>query len=153
MMTGEQLHLAINHLPIVGAFLGLALVLLWMVRRADAGVLHAATLVLGLSAVGAVSAYLSGEEAEEAAEARPGFDHDLVEEHEEAALPGTVLLGLSALIGVGLSVAAARGRAVPALGAAGWLAVTALSAAAMTQQGLSGRNLGHPEVYGIVAAP
>lgn len=150
-MNGEQVHLLINHLPIVGSFLGLALALLATARKGDAGALYAAALVLGLSAAGGGVAYLSGEAAEEAVEARPGFDHDVVEEHEDGALLALVLLAAAAAAGGGLSVLASRGRALPRMSTFAWVAITALSAAAMTRQGLSGRRIGHPEAYGVGA--
>lgn len=150
-MNGEQVHLFINHLPIVGSFLAFALVALAALRRGEPGAVYAAALVLGVSALGGGGAYLSGEGAEEIIEERPTFNHDLVEEHEEGAPWALGLLAASAVTGVWLAARAGQGKPLASSGLYAWLAVTALSAAAMTRVGLTGREVGHPLTYGSPA--
>jgi hypothetical protein len=145
-MTPTQAHLAVNHLPIIGAMLGLALVLFAVLRRGDRGVVHAATLVLALAGVGGVGAYLSGEESEDAAEER-GIDHDTIEAHEDGAKLAVVMLLLSAGVGGWISWRAAKG-AVPGAAMAGWVVVTGLAVGSMVRMGLTGREIGHPHLYG-----
>lgn len=154
-MNGEQLHLLLNHLPIVGSFFGFALVLLSVVRRADAGALHAATLVLGLSAVGAAGAYFTGEDAEEVIEHRPSFNHDAVEEHEEGAPYALGALVATAITSAGLSLLTVKGRPRPTAATVVWVLLSLLSVAILTRVGFTGRAVGHPDLYGptLPAAP
>lgn len=147
-MTGTELHLLLNHLPVVGTFFGLALALLSAWRPREAGVLYAAALVLGLSASGGVGAYLSGEEAEEALEERGGVEHDAIEAHEDAAPFALGFLLAAAASGGWLAYGVARGRTPARVPAAAFVVLTALSAATMARMGLTGRALGHPAVYG-----
>lgn len=151
-MTGEQFHLMINHLPIVGAFIGLVLVVFSAVRQGDSGVRYAAALVMAISAAGGGAAFFSGEDAEHAAEERPAFNHDLVEEHEDGAKWAGILLAGAAAVGGWLSLLTARGKAVPVAGTVGWVVLSALAAATMTRTGLSGRMMEHGEVYGAPPA-
>ena len=150
-MNATEVHLLVNHLPIVGAFLGLALVLLAVLRRNERHTIQAATLVLLLSGGGGIAAYFSGEEAEHAAEERPGFDHDVLEEHEDGAKPALALLLLAGAIGGGLSYLSAKGRAVPVAASASWVIATLVAVGMMTRMGLTGREVGHPDQYGANA--
>lgn len=150
-MTGEQFHLMINHLPIVGALLGLMLVAFSAVRTGDSGVRYAAALVLALSAAGGGAAFYSGEDAEHAAEERPGYNEDLVEEHEDGAKWAGILLGAAAAVGGWLCFLTVKGRPVPVAGTAGWLVLSALAAASMARTGMAGRVMEHGELYGAPA--
>ncbi len=151
-MTGEQFHLLINHLPIVGALIGLILVGFSFFRPRDLGVLYAATLVLAISAAGGVAAERSGEHAEHAMEERPGFNHDAIEEHEDGAKLAAVLLLVTAAAAGGLSVLAARGRPVPMAGRVVLVLLNLMATAAMVNMGFTGRIIAHPEVFGAPTA-
>lgn len=147
-MNALQAHLAVNHLPIFGSILGLALVLFAVARRGERGVVYAATLVLGLSAAGGVGANLSGEDAEETFEDRPGVDEAALEAHEGGAKLAVMLLLLSAASGGLLSWRVSRGAALPTGALVGWALVNGLAVGASANMGLTGRVLGHPDLYG-----
>ena len=110
-MNTIHLHLLLNHVPIVGALLGVFLVGVAIVRRSDElGKVALGTFVF----LGAVSVvvFLTGEPAEELVEKLPGFSESLTERHEEAALVATIVMGVVgalSLIGLG----AFRKRALP----------------------------------------
>ena len=106
-MDATHLHLLVNHLPIVGTFLALPLLLLALLRRADAGALHAATLVLVLAGAGAVVAKETGEDAEEGVEHLVGTDEAALNTHEERAEFATPIAVVTALLALGTVAARA----------------------------------------------
>jgi uncharacterized membrane protein len=111
-MSGAHAHLLLNHVPILGTFFGLALLLWGLARRSDE-VVRAAWLALVVSALVALPAYVSGEPAEDAVKGRPEVSELLIERHEEAAqkaLIAVLALGVTALA----ALVAARGERPPA---------------------------------------
>ena len=110
-MNSIHLHLLLNHVPVIGAVLGLALLCVAFFRRSD----ELAKFALGTFAVLAgvsVAVFLTGEPAEELVEKLPGFSEALTERHEEAALVATVTMGLvGALSAAGLIAYRARALA------------------------------------------
>lgn len=84
LFSDAQLHLALTHLPVVGALLAAAtLVVAAVARSRPARGFGLALLVF--AGVAVVPTYLTGEGAEEVVEDRPGVSEALIERHEEAA--------------------------------------------------------------------
>ncbi len=84
MLNGAQIHLALNHLPVVGVMMGLLVLILGY------GIKHTAVKRTGLALVlfaslSALPAYFSGEPAEEIVEHKPGVTKHDIHEHEESA--------------------------------------------------------------------
>lgn len=137
-----HLHLLLNHLPIVGTFLALPLLLLAALGR-QRGALTAAVLVLGLAGGGAGAAYLTGEPAEEVVEDLAGTSEAALEAHEDRARLATALALLTALVGgVGL-VRPNAGPLIPTL-----FVLTSLSATAMAWTGAAGGQIRHNALRG-----
>jgi uncharacterized membrane protein len=89
-------------LPIIGAFIGL-LILLFAYLKKDANVKTAAYLVFVVCAIGACIAYATGEGAEEVVENLPGVVEAAIETHEDAAmysLISMIALGVMSIIGI-----------------------------------------------------
>lgn len=84
-MDAVHLHLISNHVPIIGAFFGI-LVLIYGMLRKSPPTIAASYVVFILSALLGLAAYFSGEGAEEAVEDLPGVSHDIIEAHEDIAL-------------------------------------------------------------------
>lgn len=101
-MNAAHVHLVFNHFPIIGALLGILLLL--VARMRQSGDLElGALLLMVLAALTAIPTYFSGEGAEEVLEALPGFDESWVEPHESAGkitLVVVIVLGLLALYGI-----------------------------------------------------
>lgn len=83
-MNGAQLHLLINHVPVVGTLLAVALLLAARRRRCEASTRSALGL-LALVACTALPAYLSGDGAEHVTKSWVANAGPLIEEHEDAA--------------------------------------------------------------------
>jgi len=93
-MTWAHLHLALNHVPVIGLPIAV-LLLAWAQLRRSVELTRASFGLLVLLAVITVVVQLTGEPAEDLVEGLPGVLESMIEKHEEAALIGT--LGMSAL--------------------------------------------------------
>jgi hypothetical protein len=147
VMNAAHAHLLLNHIPVIGAILGL-IVLVWGFYRKNSEVRTAAMLVFVIVALLSIPAYLTGEPAEEMVEDLPGVSHDLIHEHEEAAefaiwvMQG---LGLASLVGLFF---AWKKNAVPNWLNIAILALALASAAAMARTANLGGVIRHPEISG-----
>ena len=101
-MSWAHLHLALNHVPVIG--LPIALLLLgWALYRGSSELTRASFGLLVLIGLATIVVQLTGEPAEELIEKLPGVRESVIEQHEEAALIGTVgtaALGVGALLGL-----------------------------------------------------
>ena len=84
-MNAAHLHLLINHLPIVGSFIGFLLIFYSSIIQKNSSNLKAGLIILSLSCVIILPTYLSGESAEHIVEHFDGVSHESIEEHEEIA--------------------------------------------------------------------
>src|SRR5688572_22131854 len=101
-MSWAHVHLALNHVPVVGILVGLLVLGFGIFRRSRELTRSSFWLLAGLALI-TVFVYLTGEPAEELVEGLPGISEPLIEQHEEAALVttvGTTILGLAAMIGL-----------------------------------------------------
>lgn len=99
-MNAVHFHLLMTHLPIVGSALA-ALVLLMGIFSNSSATRMSAYVLLIICGIGAGMANKSGEESEEILEDRPGYDHHLIHEHEEAAEPVFVSMAALAIVAIG----------------------------------------------------
>ncbi|MCS6816485.1 MAG: hypothetical protein N0A16_06955 [Blastocatellia bacterium] len=100
-MNPAHVHLLLNHIPVIGLWLGIVLYLVALVKKPEWRSLSLGVFVL--MAVLTLPAYLSGEPAEEMLHGWPGISEATIEEHEEAALPTLItmlVLGAVALVGL-----------------------------------------------------
>lgn len=101
-MNPTHLHLVITHLPIYGAVLGSVALAFGMITRSR-NACNAAYVVLLISAIGGIIAYVTGEPAEETVENVAGISKDLIEDHEDSAKLTLILIitmGLSSIAGL-----------------------------------------------------
>lgn len=98
-MTGVELHLALNHIPVVGLLFCLVLILIGISKR-DFSLLTISLYFLVAIALITIIVYLSGESAEEVAEKIPGVKKSSIDAHEDVALFALIfieLLGIASL--------------------------------------------------------
>lgn len=145
-MSGAHLHLLVNHVPILGFGFSVILLLLALVGRERDGWVRAALVLLGLSFLGVIAAYLSGDPAVTALEDMPRTSNLALEAHHDAAVLGTTACGLA--LAVVVVVAALHRhlgvysrRSVLVL-----LASTLVAGGAMARTGLAGGRINHPEI-------
>src|SRR5262245_59434614 len=98
MNDRHRLHLIVSHLPAMGVFIGMALLIwgIWIrspdVRRASLGLFVITTLATMVTVA-------TGESAKQAVLARPGINREMIERHAAAgklaAIPSYLLGALS----------------------------------------------------------
>jgi hypothetical protein len=101
-MNPIQLHLAINHLPLVGLLFSFVLLIIG-VKRGNREIVRLSYFFLIAVGISAVAAYLSGDPAEELVENASGFAKEAIETHEAAGQFGLIsgsIVGVLALFGV-----------------------------------------------------
>ena len=103
-MTAAQVHLMLNHLPVLAPLLAALLVMAGMAFRSQP-VLRVALALLVFAAIIAVPVYLTGEPVAEEVKAIPGVVEQRMDVHEDTAFVALILL-------CGLGMAAAAGLAM-----------------------------------------
>lgn len=98
-MNPAHVHLLLNHIPVVGIWLGIVLYLVAMTKKPEWRSLSLWVFVL--MAVASIPVYLSGEPAEEFLHEFPGISHAHIEAHEEAAVPAFILMLVLGAVALG----------------------------------------------------
>jgi hypothetical protein len=143
-VNAVHLHLVLNHVPVIGAAIGVVLLAIAFGRRSD----DLARTTLGLFVVLAATAgvvFLTGEPAEESVERLAGTSESLVEAHERAALGATVLMGIAGAAALAALVAFRRSSLPRSVVSAGLLIALTVSGAMAWTANLGGR-IRHPEI-------
>ena len=99
-MNLTHLHLILNHVPIIGAIISLAAMIVAVLWKSE-DYRRAALILAFVTGLLALPAYFSGEEAEESLEHQVKISEVFVEEHEEAArlaMIATVIAGAAAAV-------------------------------------------------------
>jgi len=153
-----HVHLLLNHWPIIGAFIGLALfVIALMTRNHD---LKQASLVLFAAlAVLTIPVYLSGNAAADAMKKQKleGWPTSLVDSHEGAAMLAFLALGLTGIFAL-VALWPSTRSAKPEAQSKSWptmavLVSSLVTAGLMTVAGNTGGNIRHPEILAEGEAP
>ena len=101
-MNSVHLHLLLNHVPVIGAVIGVGLLAVALLRRSsDLG--KTAMVLFAILAATSVVVFVSGEPAEELVEKLPGFSEALTERHEEmaqVAMIAMIVVGVFSVIGL-----------------------------------------------------
>jgi hypothetical protein len=91
-MNIAHIHLLLNHVPVIGTFIGIALIA-WAILRRSTEVAKTALGLFILLAPIALVVYLTGDPAEHLVEHLPGVTDAAIEAHEEAATVAAIALG------------------------------------------------------------
>ncbi len=140
-MNAAQIHLLLNHLPILGILFGTVLLAfaLWRKKPEMARLSLALFVFTGLVAI---AVYFSGEGAEELVEHGPGVSESLIEAHEDAAL----FAFIAALVLGAVSLAALFLRGLHRRLAPVALALALVTSGLMVWTGSLGGTINHPEI-------
>jgi hypothetical protein len=150
-MNDAQLHLLVNHIPIIGGAL-VMLILVYAMAVRSSEVTRVALGFTVLVSLGTIAPYLTGEGAEEIVEHAEEIAAERIEEHEERAekaaytmwtTGGLALLGL--LVG--------RRRNIPNWASRGTLVLLIVTNGLMAWAAKAGGEISHPETRPGFVAP
>jgi hypothetical protein len=119
-MNGAHVHLVLNHIPILGSLFCLLVLVAGLLRKKDE-VVRVALAGLVLVALVSLPAYFSGEKAEDIVERLPGVSNEIMEEHEEAALPALLAIEGAGVMALATLLLGRGGRPLPRFGLLGAL--------------------------------
>lgn len=144
-MNWIHAHLALNHVPVLGAlFVGL-LLLTAMLRRSEELKRLSLWWLVGLMLV-SIPIKFTGDFAVKKAQGLPGMEQALVDRHEQAADQATTAIFLAGLVaGIALFLSR-KGRAVPTWGMIATLVLTLATFGMMARTANTGGELRHPEI-------
>jgi hypothetical protein len=91
-MNVVHIHLLLNHIPVIGTLLGIALIV-WAIPRRNTEIAKTALGLFVVLAPIALVVYLTGEPVEHLVERLPGVTEGAIEAHEEAATLAMIALG------------------------------------------------------------
>lgn len=151
-MNGAHLHLIVNHLPVVSVLFAVGFLLVAVVRRSK-GLIKAGLVVSVIVGLTGAAAFLTGEGAEDVLKQWPGFDRQLVHQHEETAewaFRAAVLLGIIGLAGLVFGDRhAGVSKIAPVLALVLAIATSVIMALAANEGG----EIRHPEIRDGATAP
>ena len=145
-MNAVQVHLMLNHIPVLAPFLAVALVVIGRIFR-NQPVLRVALALLPLAALLAIPLYLTGEPAEEMVEHYPGVAEQGIDQHESAALVSLVLLAALGVVAA-TTLWIFRRRPVPGGWGATVLIACLIVGAHVAWTAHLGGLIRHPELQG-----
>jgi uncharacterized membrane protein len=93
-MNPAHIHLLLNHLPVIGFGIGLAIYVVALVSK-QPDLQRAGFVILFLAAAFTIVTYVSGNDAREILKKTPGFSDPLMEAHESAALVAFVFMEIA----------------------------------------------------------
>jgi hypothetical protein len=146
----------LNHWPIIGAFIGLALFLIALWTR-NYDLKQASLVIFAVLAVLTIPVYLSGNAAADALKKQPDWPTALVDSHEGAAVLAFLALeltGIFALFALWPSTRSAKTESHSNSWASTAVLITSLATAGlMTVAGNTGGHIRHPEILAEGEAP
>ena len=146
MINGAQLHLAVNHLPVVGVLIAFLVMVAGMILKNET-VKKTGLGILVFAAITVAPAYLSGEEAEELVEDKPGVSEALIHDHEESAELSFVFTGLSGgVAALALFLGRKRNGELAKKTAVGAMGLSAVTVALLANTAHLGGMIRHDEI-------
>jgi drug/metabolite transporter (DMT)-like permease len=138
------MHLLLNHFPVIGTIIVIALLGAAIVWRNNSLAKTSLGLLAALGAI-ALMVYFTGEPAEESIEHLPGFSETITERHEEFALAATIALASIGTLALG-ALLRLRKREIPK-----WVTVSAftlslIAGGMMGYTAMLGGQIRHTEV-------
>jgi hypothetical protein len=143
-LNAPHLHIAINHLPVVGS-IAIALLLFFALLPAGRSYRRFALATLVVVALAGLPAFFSGEPAEEGIESLVGVEEVRIEQHQDVARTAVIVLELAGAIGL-FGLMLFRRRAVPGSLLALALAVDLGAVALLARTASLGGEIRHPEI-------
>lgn len=145
-MSAVQIHLMMNHVPVVAPFVAGILILIGLWVKSQP-VLRAGLATLIVAGLFAIPVYLTGEPVEEVAEKLPGVAKQQIETHEDSGKATLVLLGALGAVSL-VALLAYRRRALPSGFGAAALLLCVVAAGQVAWTAHQGGMIRHTELSG-----
>jgi hypothetical protein len=143
-MNGAQLHLAVNHVPVMALVFGSLMFGIALLLKKE-GLRQTALVLFVAAGLGAGAAFFSGEPAEEVVEDVPAVQETMIHDHEEAAELAAIATAIVAVLATGVLVAERRRAVAPWMN--GLLLVAGVvTTGAMIRTAHLGGLIRHPEL-------
>jgi uncharacterized membrane protein len=149
-MSTVHIHLLLNHVPVIGAVIGLALLVVALARRSDE-LARVTFWLYALLGAASIVVYVTGEPAEDAVENLAGVSKAVIEQHEEAALVATIAMGAAGALAL-LATLVFRRKAMPRPLVGGGFVMALLITGLMGYTANLGGQIRHTEI-GANTAP
>ena len=152
-MDLAHLHLALNHVPVIGVIFGFVILLAGVLARSRA-ISGVGSAMLVVSALVAVPVYLTGESAEETVE-KIGVSGSVIERHQSAAGLSLTLVIAAGIAALGaLLFSRARPSKVRGIFVVAALLISLVAGTSMLRTANLGGQVRHTEIRnGTQAAP
>jgi hypothetical protein len=141
-----HVHLVVNEVPIVGSLFAAVLLLVATVIRSRDGMVWAALIVLGISFLGLVLAFFTGDPALAVISGAPRTSASALSEHHVRALVASGLFVVAAAVGVATAIFARKKGSFSLRSVLPLLVITIVSGGALAWTGLAGGRINHPEI-------
>ncbi|MFO7262361.1 MAG: hypothetical protein DIU52_014505 [bacterium] len=149
-MNAAQIHLMLNHVPVIGVIIATLLLAVGLVMRSR-DVLRVSLGLLVLVALSGVVVYLTGEPVEHMVRRLPGVEHDTMEAHEEFSFLATVVLTIVGLVSLVGLIRYRRAQGVPRGFAVLTLVLAIIACGMMGWTAHLGGLIRHEELRGTAA--
>ena len=144
-MNGAQLHLALNHFPIILSFVAVA-ISCWGLLCKNAEIKKVGLSLIIATSVFAGIAFLTGEPAEEVLEKWPSFSKELVHEHEEAGEAALIISIAAGVFAIATVILNKKRSSIAHYAFLLSLAIATLSVFAFLRTGHLGGIIKHEEI-------
>ncbi len=144
-MDQLYLHLVLNHFPVIGTIIGIAILVLGFASRSDAVKRVSLVILLGMALM-TIPVYLTGEPAEERVENAAGVSKPLLEEHEDAAKIAFAVMGLAGVVALATLFLSFRAGKYANVGFASTLVVSLVAFGLIAKTAGLGGQIRHAEI-------
>jgi len=146
-MNFAQIHLFLNHFPIIGTLVGLGLLLISRVGKNE-GLRRASLIIFAAMSLLAIPTFFSGTGAQGAIKKLPGVSDALIERHQGAAMLALLFMELTGAFSL---VALWKSQEVSRPARWDWslsavLLFSMVTAGLMARVGTTGGDIRHPEI-------
>ena len=152
-MNAVHLHLLLNHVPVIGVPIGIAL-LAWAIGARERGQQRMALALLVVAGLATGLVYLTGDPAEDGVERLAGVSRAMIERHDDFATATVVAAHLLWIMGVITLFLSRQGRPLKRGLVVATLAVGLITSSMLAGTAWLGGQIRHDEIRsGAVAAP
>lgn len=144
-MSEAQIHLLLNHIPVMGSLFATA-ILIWGLVRKQQEVIQTALYLFIISAVFAIPVYFSGEGAEEAVEHLPAVSEALIEDHEHLAKTAMFIIEVLGLASIGALFLSIKNKLIPVWYNIALLVLALVNGGVIAQTAHLGGMIRHSEI-------